>query len=127
MWEQEKMQSLKDVSRGYNNKDVLPTLEAVQKIFQYYHNKGIDMLRIGCTLPDLAIICLNNYTSAKFYPFGKSDTDLLSKFREDMDRWPLKVFTRKTVNDETLIHESTNFYKLIVGIDASQLYNCTRC
>ena len=31
VWEQEKMQSFKDFLRWYNNKDVVPTLEPMQK------------------------------------------------------------------------------------------------
>ena len=51
----------KDFLRWYNNKDVVPTLEAMQKMLAYYHKKGIDMLKLGCTLPNLANICPQVY------------------------------------------------------------------
>ena len=35
---------------------------------------------------------------------------------------PSIVFTRKAVVDETFIRDSSNIFKSIVGIDASQLY-----
>ena len=44
----------KDFLKWYNNKDVVPTLKAMQKMIQFYHNKGIDMFKLGCTLPNLA-------------------------------------------------------------------------
>ena len=71
VWEREKMTTFKDFLRWYNNKDVLPTLEAMQKMIDLYHNKGIDMLKLGCTLPNLANICLHKSTRAKFYPLLK--------------------------------------------------------
>ena len=64
--------------RWYNNKDVVPILEAVQKMIASYHDKDIDMLKLGCTLPNLATICLHKSTDAifLFYPFTEGDKDL---------------------------------------------------
>ena len=45
------MTVFKDILKWYNNKDVVPTLEAMQKTIQFYHNKRIDMLKLRCTLP----------------------------------------------------------------------------
>ena len=73
------MTAFKDFLQWYNNKDVVPTLEAMQKIIQFYHNKGIDMLKLGCTLPNLANIWLHKSTNYKFYPFCESDKDLCEK------------------------------------------------
>ena len=85
------------------------------------------MLKLGCTLPNLANICLRKSTSAKFYPFTETDKDLLQKIREDMIGGPSIVFTRKTVVDENFIRNSENNFKSIVGIDASQLYLHSMC
>ena len=57
------MITFKDFLRWYNNKDVVPTLEAMQKMIEFYHDKGIDMLKLGCTLPNLANICLHKSTN----------------------------------------------------------------
>ena len=67
-WKQEQMSSLKDFLRWYNNRDVVPTLEAMQKMIAFYYDKNIDMLKLGCTLPNMANICLHKSTDAKFYP-----------------------------------------------------------
>ena len=82
------------------------------------------MLKLGCTLPNLANICLHKSTDAKFYPFTEGVKDLLEKTREDIVGGPSIVFTRKANVDETSIRKSTNLCKSIVGIDASQLYPC---
>ena len=117
----------KDFLQWYNNKDVVPTLDAMQKMIQFYHNKGIDMLKLGCTLPNLANICLHKSTNYKFYPFCESDKDLCEKIPEDMTGGPSIVFTQKNVVDETFIRVSSNICKSIVGIDASQLYPYSMC
>ena len=88
----------------------------------FYHKKGIDVLKLGCTLPNLANICLPQSTSAKFYPFPETEEDLLQKIREDMVGGLSIVFTRKAVVDQTFIRNSRYIFKSIVGIDASQLY-----
>ena len=116
------MQKFSDFLKWYNSKDVVPTLEAMQKMIECYHNKKIVMLKLGCTLPNLAIFCLHKSTDSKFYPFTESDKDLLEKIREDMVGGPSIVFTRKAVVDEIFIRKSSKLCKTIVGIDASQLY-----
>ena len=123
----EKMTTFKDFLRWYNNKDVIPTLEAMQKMIDFYHNKGVDMLKLGCTLPNLANICLHKSTRAKFYHFTETDKDLLEKIREDMVGGPSIVFTRRAVVDGTFIRKSQIVCKSIVGIDASQLYPFSMC
>ena len=69
VWEKNNMHNFSDFLKCYNNKDVVPTLEPIQKIIEFCHNKGIDMLKPGCKLPSLANICLHNPTDSKFYPF----------------------------------------------------------
>ena len=115
------MQYFSDFLKWYNTKDFVPTLEAMQKMMEVYHNKGIDMLKHGCTLLNLANICLHKSTDSKFCPFTESDRDLLEKIREDMFGGPSIVFTRKAVVDEIFTRKSSNLCKSIVGIDASQL------
>ena len=127
IWKQEQMSSFKDFLRWYNKKDIVPTLEAMQKKIAFYHDNDIDMLKLGCTLPNSANICLHKSTDAKSYPFTEGDKDLLEKIQENVVGGPSIVFTRKAVDDETFIPKSTNIWKSNVGIDASQLYPYSMC
>ena len=127
VWENINMQHFSDFLKWYNNKDVVPTPEAMQKMIEFYHNKGIDMLKLGCTLPNLANICLHTSTDSKFHPCTDSDKDLLDKIRKDMVGAPSIVFTRKAVVDEIFIRKLSNLCKSIVGIEASQLYPHSMC
>ena len=127
VWENNNMQNFSDFLKWYINKDVVPILEAMQKMIDIYQNKGIDMLKLGCTLHNLVNTCLHKSTDSIFYPFTESDKDLLEKIREDMVGGPSIVFTRKAVVDETFIRKSSNLCKSIVGIDVIQLYPYSMC
>ena len=96
IWKQKQMSSFKDCLRWYNNKDVVPTLKAMQKLIPFYHDKEIDMLKVSCISPNLADICLHKSTGAKFYPFTEGDKDLLENIREHVVDGPSIVFTRKS-------------------------------
>ena len=121
------MCTLRDFLRWYINKDVVPTVEAMQKMLAFYHKKGIYMFKLECTLPNLVKNCLHKPTSAKFYPFTETDKDLLQKIREDMVGGPSIVSTRKAMVDETFIRNTGNICNSIVGIDPSQLYPYSMC
>ena len=69
------MHYFSDFFKWFYNKDVVPTLEAMQKMIEFYHNKGNDMLKLGCKLSNLAVICLHKSTDSKFRPFTESDKD----------------------------------------------------
>ena len=102
VWVQEQMATFRDFVKWDNNKDVVPTLEAMQKMMEFYHSKGIDMLKLGCTLPNLANICLHNSTNHKFFPFVEADKDLQDKLREDMTCGPFIVFYQKSSSGSDL-------------------------
>ena len=106
------MKSFKDFFMWYNNKDVVPTIEAMQKMIEFYHQKEFDMLKLGCNLPNLANICLHKSTDSKFYPFTESDKDLLEKICEDMVGGPSIVFTRKAVANDTFNRKINEFVQV---------------
>ena len=50
------------------------------------------MLKLGCTLPNLANICLHISTDAKIYPFTEGDKDLLEKTSRRCCWWSIYRF-----------------------------------
>ena len=48
-------------------------------MIQFYHDRRLDMLKLGCTLPHLANSFLHSSRSANFYPFPEGNEDLLEK------------------------------------------------
>ena len=109
------MSSLKDFLRCYNNKDVVPTLEAMQKRIAFFHDKDIEMLKPGCVLPNQANIFLHKSTDAKFYPFTEGDKNLLEKIREHVVGGPCIIFTRNAVVYEILIENQQTYENLLLG------------
>ena len=71
IWQKHGKTTFKDFLQWYNNKDVVPTLEAMQKIVQFYHQKKIDLLNFGCTFPNLANICLHKTLMKNSTHFAK--------------------------------------------------------
>ena len=89
-------ESMGNFLRWYNNKDVVRTLEAMQTIMDFYHSKGIDMLKLRYTWPNLANICFHKSSAAKIYPFTESDKGILTQIQEDLVIGPSFVFTHYT-------------------------------
>ena len=88
------MQTFQGFLKWYNKKDVVPTLEALQKRMQFYHQKGIDMLKLGFTLPNLANRIPHSSTSLKFFPFNQEDKSFDDYRREWLTGGPSIIFTR---------------------------------
>ena len=94
----------------------------MQKAIQFYHNKGIDMLKLGCKLLNFSKHMFTQMYKLYFYPYCESDKDLCEKIREVLTGGPSIVFTQKALVDETFIRSSPNVCKLIIEVDASKLF-----
>ena len=77
------------------------------------------MLKLGCTLPNLAKIRLHKLTSFKFYPFTETSEDLFETTLEDLIGGTSTVFACKAVMDESFKWNSTNLCKSIVGFEVN--------
>ena len=127
IWCSENMSTFKYYLEWYNNKDVVPTLEALQKRMKFYHEREIDMLKLGYNLPILASIYLHSATTAKF---SHSLTTIKVLWRKSELIWwevlPL-FYTREAVVGETKIRFTDTLCRTIIGIDSSQLYPFSMC
>ena len=95
VWQQDNLCTFNDFLRWYNN-----NARSYEKMVDFYQNKGIDMLWFGCNLPNLANICLQKSTTAKFYPSTETDKDVLEKIHKDKVGGPSILITSKTVVGE---------------------------
>ena len=86
------MSSFKVLLRWYNSKDVGPTLEAMQKMIAFYYDKDIHMLKLGCTLPNLANICLHKSTDAKIYPLTEGEKNFFGRNSRRCCWWSIYRF-----------------------------------
>ncbi|KAJ8020607.1 hypothetical protein HOLleu_40243 [Holothuria leucospilota] len=123
VWEQENMQTMKDFLTWYNNRDVVPFLEALEKMAQFYRERHIDVFKDGISVPGLTMKYL--FQKAKGEPFALFDEknkDLYYTFRSNLVGGPSIIFHRYQEKDKTTIRDTDNVCQKIVGFDANALY-----
>ena len=128
------MQTFGDWMEYYNNLDVAPFLEALQKMKEFYTSLGIDILKDAVSLPGVS----EKYILRKTLQprWGYKPPELYSPNKEAYAMLkaavvggPSLVFTRKHVAGETLIrshqYEDARVCRRILGYDANSLYPST--
>ncbi len=105
VWQKERMQTFCDFLVWYNNRDVEPLLETVEKQFQFYKQCGLDVFKQGISVPGLMMRYLFNTLPAevKFYCFGEHHKDLYHKVKEEIVGGPSIIFHRYHEKDVTKI------------------------
>ena len=128
------MQTFGDWMEYYNNLDVAPFLEALQKMKEFYTTLGIDILKDAVSLPGVS----EKYILRKTLQprWGYKPPELYSPNKEAYAMLkaavvggPSLVFTRKHVAGETRIrshqYEDARVCRRILGYDANSLYPST--
>ena len=128
------MQTFGDWLEYYNNLDVAPFLEALQKMKEFYTSLGIDIFKDAVSLPGVS----EKYILRKTLQprWGYKPPELYSPNKEAYAMLkaavvggPSLVFTRKHVAGETRIrshqYEDAKVCRPILGYDANSLYPST--
>ena len=126
IWKQEQMSWFKVFLRWYNNEDVVPTLEAMQKIIAFYHDKSIDILKLGCTLPNLANICLTNLPMQNFIPSQRQIKTYWKKFEKTLLVAHLSFLLARQLLMKLLSESPQTYANLFLGLMPAS-YTPTRC
>ena len=108
------------------NKDVVPSLEAMQKLIVFYHDKDNDILKLVCTISNLTNICLQNTTDAKVYPLTEGKKYLLEKIEKMLLVVHLSFLHEKQLLMKLLIANNQTFKNLLLGLTLAN-YSPTRC
>ena len=129
------MRTFGDWLKYYNNLDVAPFLEALQKLKAFYTNLGVDIFKDAVSLPGVSKQYIlrktlkgrKGYKPPELYAPNKEAYDML---KAAVVGGPSLVFTRKHVAGETKIrsHQYGNDSRLtrcILGYDANSLYPST--
>ena len=128
------MQTFGDWMEYYNNLDVAPFLEALQKMKEFYTSLGIDILKDAVSLPGVSEKYILRKTLQPHW--GYKPPELYSPNKEAYAMLkaavvggPSLVFTRKHVAGETRIrshqYEDARLCRRILGYDANSLYPST--
>ena len=130
VWHDLKMETLRDYLIYYNNLDVVPFIEAIEKQHQIYHSEGIDMFKDGVSVPSLATkwLFLKSETNKFSIPLiSKKHADLYSTIRNNIVGGPSIVFHRYHEKQKTYLRKkelglNSKLCQSIYGFDANALY-----
>ena len=116
--------SARDFLEWYNNLDVGPFVEAIQKMFEFYAERGMDMFKCAISVPGLSLryLFLTLDDGTYFSLIDKSNKDLYYKIKKNIVGGPSIVFNRYHEQNKTYIRNGPNVCKKIVGFDANALY-----
>ncbi|KAK7087561.1 hypothetical protein V1264_021595 [Littorina saxatilis] len=123
VWVSEGMTTLSDFLVWYNNKDVAPFLEALEKQTEFYQSLGLDMLKDAISVPGLTLRYLFKTMppSVYFSLMGRKQEDVHHCMRDSIVGGPSVIFHRYHERDVTRIRGG-KLCKSVVGYDANALY-----
>ena len=129
VWEGKEMSTFKDFLVWYNNLDVVPFLEAVEKMSAFWQDRKIDMFKDGISVPGLTLKYLFSFLDEQTYfsLFDKANSDLYHLIKDNNTGGPSIIFHRYHEAGKTKIREAeegqdAKLCQKIVGYDANALY-----
>ena len=126
VWEDNDMKTMKEFLIWYNNKDVVPMLEAIKKMFRFYKNRHIDMFKDGISVPRLTLKYMFQDLPDYFTLPDEKNKDLCDLCKNSIVGSPRVVFHRYHEKDHTFIrpkeYDDPKPCKSIIGFDANTLY-----
>ena len=123
VWRDNGMKTMHDFLVWYNNRDVVPFLDAIDKQFAFYKQQNIDMFKDGVSVPGLTLLYLfNELPSNTFFTvFNQTNSDLHLLVKDIIVGGPAIIFHRYHEKDITKIRGEETC-RSIVGYDANALY-----
>ena len=124
VWRDNGMTTMRDYLIWYNNRDVIPFLEAIAKQFAFYHDRGIDIFKDGISVPGLSLLHLFNDlpNDTNFVTFNRTNSDLHELVKDNIVGGPAIIFHRYHEKNVTRIRGGSEPCRSIVGYDANALY-----
>ena len=122
-WCDDGKKTIRDFLVGYNNRDVIPFLQAIDKQFAFYQQHNIDMFKDGISVPGLTLLYLFKDLPSKTYftVFNETNSDLHQLVKNNIVGGPAIIFHRYHEKDITKIRGEETC-RSIVGYDANALY-----
>ena len=124
VWRDNGMETLREYLIWYNNRDVTPFLDAIEKQAAFYRDRHIDMFKDGISVPGLALLYLfNNLPKDTFFTiFNKTNSDLHHLIKDNIVGGPAIIFHRYHEKNVTRIRGGSELCRKVVGYDANALY-----
>ena len=105
--------------------DVVPFVQAVDKLQNLYRVKEVDMFKTAFSVPGIARQLLYKCAEkndAKFALCDRKNKDLYFTIQDNLVGGPSIIFNRKLTSGETKIRGGEKIVKRIIGYDANALY-----
>ena len=112
---------MRDFLVWYNNRDVVPFLQAIDKQFAFSQQQNIDMFKDGISVPGLTLLFNNLPSKTYFTVFNNTNSDLLQLVKNNIVGGPAIIFHRYHEKDIAKIRGEET-WRSIVGYDANALY-----
>ena len=124
VWHDNQMKTMRDFLVWYNNRDVIPFLQAIDKQFAFYQQHNIDMFKDGISVPGLSLLHLFNDlpNDTYFVTFNRTNSDLHQLVKDNIVGGPAIIFHRYHEKNVTQIRGGGEMCRSIVGYDANALY-----
>ena len=124
VWRDNGMETLREYLIWYNNRDVTPFLQAIDKQFAFYCDRDIDMFKDGISVPGLSLLHLFNDlpNDTYFTVFNRTNSDLHQLVKYNIVGGPAIIFHRHHEKGVTKIRGGGELCRAIVGYDANALY-----
>ena len=127
-WRENGMTTLRDFLVWYNNRDLVPFLQAIDKQFAFYQQRGIDMFKQGISVPGLTLLYLFNDLPEKTYftLFNEKNTDFITSSKITLLAVLRSFFTTITRKGSPR-YVRTSTERPLVRVDRSSATMPTRC
>ena len=124
VWRDNGMETLREYLIWYNNRDVIPFLDAIAKQAGFYKHQNIDMFKDGISVPGLSLLHLFNDlpNDTYFTVFNRTNSDLHELVKDNIVGGPAIIFHRYHEKNVTRIRGGSEPCRSIVGYDANALY-----
>ena len=123
VWTSHNMQTFRDFLVWYNNLDVGPFVNAVEKLQEFYYTKDIDPFKVGISLPAISRILLYQSAKAYFPLFGHDTQDIYKIIKRNIYGGPSIIFKRHLKSGTTPLRNNTSkICQNVIGEDANALY-----
>ena len=123
------MKTFKDWVRYYNNLDVAPGLEALEKMRNFYTGKGIDIMKDAVSIPGVSLHYLLRGAIERNPELYSPSKEAYEMLKEAVVGGPSLVFTRYHEVGKTRIRShqvaDSKLCQNILGYDANALYLST--
>ena len=131
VWDEQNMTTFRDFLVWYNNLDVVPFLEAIDKMSNFWQERNIDMFKDGVSVPGLTMKYLfSNIPDTYFSLFSEKDKDMYYSMKNNNVGGPSIIFNRYHEKEKSSIRKEemrargkeSKPCKNVVGYDANALY-----